>query len=175
MSSYQINHYDLIICDLVQLYRPKTIIEFGVLEGYSLGAILGAAPVSAKVIAYDIFEEFPGHHANKTEMERRFSGIIQYGDFYKVHEKLEDSSIDMFHIDIANTGDTYEFFLQNYLRKLSSGGIALLEGGSSERDDYEWMKKYNKPKIRPVVTRLMKAGFECFTFEPFPSMTIIKG
>jgi len=34
---------------------------------------------------------------------------------------------------------------------MKKGGVILLEGGSLERDNTEWMVKYNKPKIRPII------------------------
>ena len=81
------------------------------------------------------------------------------------------SSIDILHIDIANTGDTYEFAIQNYLPKVR--GVMVLEGGSEERDNIEWMVKYDKPKIQPVLKKYNNDVI-ITVLEDFPSLTLIK-
>lgn len=168
-SSYQENNYGFLITSLVQLYRPKKIIEFGVLEGYSLRHILDGAR-GAQVVAYDIFSDFPYHHAQKDKLQH-FNGIIRYGNFYEQHKEIEDNSIDFLHVDIANDGYTYEFFFENYLKKLTLGGHVLLKGGSQERDEYDWMVKYKKPHIQPVLRR---SHHPYWVFQPFPSMTLVE-
>ena len=97
-----------------------------------------------------IFDEFNGNSANKELLVQRFSQHknvnIDYGDFYKIHNNISDNSIDIIHIDIANNGETYEYAINNYISKLSENGILILEGGSEDRDNIEWMNKYDKPK-----------------------------
>ena len=92
---------------------------------------------------------------------------IEYGDFYKLHDTLKE--IDILHIDIANNGDVYEFAINNYLPKLSKNGVIILEGGSEERDNVEWMIKYNKPKIQPIVKK-----YNMKVIGTFPSITLFK-
>ena len=65
------------------------------------------------------------------------------------------------------------FFLDKYISKISQGGIAILEGGSKERDEYEWMKKFNFNKIRPIINKI-STKYDTHVLEPFPSLTIIK-
>jgi len=85
--------------------------------------------------SYDIFQEFTVNHADKETLEEQFSkysnATVEYGDFYKLHEQVEN--VDIIHIDIANNGDMFEYAVQYYLLKLSEKGIMLLEGGSQER------------------------------------------
>ena len=52
---------------------------------------------------------------------------------------------------------------------MSENGIMIMEGGSEQRDNVEWMIKYNKPKIQPVIK---KYGLN--VVGTFPSITIIK-
>jgi len=92
---------------------------------------------------------------------------INYRDFYEVHKDI--SNIDIIHIDIANNGDVFEYAINNYLPKLSENGIMIMEGGSEQRDNVEWMITYNKPKIQPVIK---KYGFKVIGI--FPSITIIR-
>lgn len=48
-----------------------------------------------------------------------------------------------------------------------------MEGGSKEKDNIEWMIKYNKPKIQPVLEKLSKM-YNILTIGKIPSITIIK-
>jgi predicted O-methyltransferase YrrM len=98
---------------------------------------------------------------------------IDYGDFYDVYKKYNDKSIDILHIDIANNGDVYEYMFKNYINKVKDDGIILMEGGSNQRDHVEWMTKYNKPKIKPVLDKYM-TNFDIKTIGGLPSLTIIK-
>ena len=58
-------------------------------------------------------------------------------------------------------------------KKLKKNGILLLEGGSKERDNVEWMTKYNKPKINNIINKY-KNKYEIITIGTIPSITIIK-
>ena len=62
---------------------------------------------------------------------------------------------------------------QNYIDKLKDDGIILMEGGSEERDNIEWMIKYNKPKIKPVLDKY-SLKYDIKTIGKIPSITIIK-
>ena len=151
--------------------NPKKIIEIGILEGFSLERFIKSSNSDTIIQAYDIFEEFNGNHAKKDKLVSMFKKhdnvTINYGDFYQVHKDI--SNIDIIHIDIANNGDVFEYAIKNYLPKLSENGIMIMEGGSEQRDNVEWMIKYNKPKIQPVVK---KYGLK--VVGTFPSITIIK-
>ena len=48
----------------------------------------------------------------------------------------------------------------------------LLEGGSEERDEVYWMKKYNKPKIATILTKYAN-DYTIKTFGKHPSLTLI--
>jgi predicted O-methyltransferase YrrM len=176
-SSYLTNHYGDLVRSLVRIYDPKKIVEFGILDGFSLRCILSAVHVAGDetkrdILAYDIFEDFPYHHAKHDTLREEFGEIIQYGDYYKKYEELEDESIDFLHIDIANTGLVYNFFFRTYIHKLSKRGIALLEGGSRARDSHDWMLKFEKPPMAPVLDKY-KDIYNIFVLEPFPSVTLV--
>lgn len=49
----------------------------------------------------------------------------------------------------------------------------ILEGGSLERDNVYWMHKYSKIPIQSIINKY-KDQFEIYTFNSFPSMTILK-
>lgn len=152
--------------------RPKRIVEFGILEGFSLKAFADAAP-TAKINAFDIFEEFNGNHCQRSVSEK-FISIpqvkIEYGDFYQLYTQLEDHSIDIIHVDIANDGHVFQFAVDHYMSKLTSKGILVLEGGSESRDRVPWMEKFHKKPIRAF---LQECSFPFRVIGDFPSFTII--
>ena len=49
----------------------------------------------------------------------------------------------------------------------------VLECGSEERDNIEWMVKYGKPKIQPVLKKYNNDVI-ITVLEDFPSLTLIK-
>ena len=56
--------------------------------------------------------------------------------------------------------------------KIIDSGVMILEGGSSDRDNIEWMLKYNKPKIREVLCKY-ENEYKIKVFNEYPSLTII--
>lgn len=185
-SSYQTPlEYGAVIDAVVFMQRSKRatkdadnlhVIEFGILDGYSLERF---AKHDSEVYAYDIFDEFQGNHAQKDTLEKKFSSYpnvhIMYGDFYEMHEQFEDESIDILHVDIANNGDVAEFMFKYYMRKLKPEGVVLFEGGSEERDQVEWMRRYNKPPIFPVFKQREASGScRTITLGEVPSVTLVQ-
>ena len=143
------------------------------MQGYSLDCFVKHS--KASIVANDLFDDFPFNAADRTFIEEKFKGVdnlkINKKNFYDSVTDYEDNSIDILHIDIANTGDTYEFAIQNYLPKVR--GVMVLEGGSEERDNIEWMVKYGKPKIQPVLKKYNNDVI-ITVLEDFPSLTLIK-
>ena len=93
--------------------------------------------------------------------------------FMMYYKNIHDKSIDILHIDIANNGDIYECMFQNYIHKIKDNGIILMEGGSEERDNVEWMIKYDKSKINPVLDKY-RDNYDIKIIGEIPSITIIK-
>lgn len=173
-SSYKNNlNYGDLLESITFIQNPKSILEIGILDGFSLKCFADNSD-NAKIDAYDIFDEFNGNHANKEKLIEKFKEYnnvtIQYGNFYELY-KLEDK-YDIIHIDIANNGDVYEFTINHYLPKLNTNGILILEGGSEQRDNVEWMIKYNKPKIEPVLEKYNNE-INIKTIGEIPSITLI--
>ena len=177
ISSYK-NKIDFgdIIASVTFLKKPLKIVECGILEGFSLSKFIENTPETTSIDAYDIFDEFNGNHAIKQNITSQFSKYknvsINYGDFYQVYKKYNNKSIDILHIDIANNGDVYEYVFEKYIDKLSDDGIIIMEGGSVERDNIEWMNKYNKPKIQPVIKKYQD-NYNIKTIGTIPSITLI--
>lgn len=176
-SSYIKNNYKNVFATACFFVNPKKIVEFGILDGYSLSAFIDARPNGCLVEAYDLFDDFPYNAAVYDDISKRFSSYenvsIKKMDFFKGVSEFDDESIDILHIDIANNGDTYQFAIENYMQKVSKNGVCIIEGGSEERDNYDWMKRYEKRKIRPYVDSLRKK-YDVMVMNDFPSVTIIK-
>lgn len=178
ISSYE-NKTDFgeVISTITFIKNPEKIVECGILKGYSLSKFVENSTPQTSIDAYDIFDKFNGNHAIKEKIIEKFSSYknvnISYGDFYKVLKKYPDKSIDILHIDIANNGDVYEHMFQNYINKIKDDGIIIMEGGSEKRDNIEWMLKYNKPKIMPVIKKYNNL-YNIKTIGNMPSITIIK-
>lgn len=157
--------------------QPKLIVEVGILEGYSLSKFMGISSPDTQIHAYDIFEKFNGNSAQWNDINSKFNKYsnvkISYGDFYDIHKNYSEHEIDILHIDIANNGDIYEFVFNHYISKMCKGGIIILEGGSITRDKVEWMLKYEKPLIEPVIKKY-KTKYQIKVFGDFPSLTIVK-
>ena len=171
-SSYNNNvNFGDILKSITYSLDPKTILEVGILEGFSLKCFADASSSDTIIDAYDIFDEFNGNHANRENLLQNFKEYknvsINYGDFFEVYKYIEN--IDIIHIDIANNGNIFEFAIKNYLPKLSEKGIMIMEGGSKERDNIDWMEKYDKPKMQPIVKK-----YNLKVYGTFPSITIIK-
>ena len=173
-SSYKKNNYDKIFQSICFSLNPKKIVEFGILEGYSLDSFVKYGK-NALVESNDLFDDFPYNSADYNFVVNKYqenSNVSIYKrDFYKSVDFYEENSIDILHIDIANNGQTFDFAIQNYLPKVK--GIMILEGGSEQRDNIEWMVKYNKPKIRPILQKYYNS-VKMEVIEDFPSITLIR-
>lgn len=181
-SSYNVNtlSFEHMFQTLITAVNPKLVVEFGILNGFSLQCFADLCSNDCQIHAYDIFDKFDGNGAKRevvNNMFKQFSNIkIDELDFYEGFEKYKNNSIDILHIDIANNGDVYRFVIDKYLDKLSDNGVIILEGGSVERDNVEWMNKYNKPKINPFLKELMSKRKDLIVsiIDVFPSMTLIR-
>ena len=174
-SSYIQNNYDLVFKTVAFLNSPRKIVEIGILDGFSLEALSSAVNEECEIYAYDLFEDYEYSGPRYDDIELKFlkqkNVHIKKANYKNIYKFHADDSIDILHIDVSNNGDTYEYCLDKYMPKISQGGIVLLEGGSKERDDIEWMNKFNFPKIQPVIN---KTKYKTLVLEQFPSLTIIK-
>lgn len=177
-SSYKSNiDFGEIISTITFLKKPKHIVEIGILEGYSLSKFIENSSKQTSIDTYDIFDKFNGNCANKQDILNKFNKFsnvnIKEGDFYDIHKLYPDKSIDILHVDIANNGDVFEYVFTHYIDKISENGVIVLEGGSEQRDEVEWMIKYNKPKITPVIEKYNDKYYIKVIGE-YPSITIIQ-
>ena len=176
-SSYLNNiNYGDIFKTILFMINPTSIVEIGILDGFSLKTMADNTSNNCVIKAYDIFDEFNGNSADKEALQKDFlkndNVTIEYGDFYKLCHDIQDNSIDLLHIDIANNGHVFEYVIKNYIKKIKRNGIIILEGGSNERDNVEWMNIYNKPKIQPIIEKY-SSSVNIKVIGKIPSLSII--
>jgi predicted O-methyltransferase YrrM len=174
-SSFQKNNLGQTLYDFVLEKKPKKIVEWGTLYGYSTVAMAMALDELGEghITAYDLFEDYPYKHST---MERTQSNIDRYGVSKYItlkHGNFDDwikdpEPFDLLHVDISNHGDTITRLYAGVKDRVAAGATVLFEGGApGERDEIPWMIKYNFPKITDsgVPYRVIDARF--------PSISII--
>ena len=187
-SSYKVSNMGKILGLMALANKPRLIVECGILDGYSLYHFAEATKLNSEakyfdghVIAYDLFDEYEFKHGNAVDVHNmikhygleEFVTILQ-GDAYKVHENFENGEIDFLHIDISNDGDTFIKMFELWNQKISPSGRIVFEGGSRERDDVEWMAKYNKKPIRSAIATLaQEKGWQLMVIKDWPSITVM--
>ena len=189
-SSYSKNNFEGIIHNTVIAFPPSIAVELGVLEGYSTVAISKALCLlkemngsAGHLHSYDLWEDYPYRHSTQSEVQKTIdkSSLSEFVTLYKkdafiVHEDYNDKSVDLLHVDLSNSGDIFNDILEKWTPKMRHCGLILFEGGSEERDNIDWMKKYNKKPIRPEINRnrLLQENYIYGTYSIFPSMTVMK-
>jgi len=193
-SSYTINDYGPLIEEYVLTWQPSSYVELGVLDGYStlhiakglkrIHQLRGWKPT---LDAYDLFDDYQFKHGNKEEVADllKSEGVSDYvnlqsGDAYKVHANYPDVTFDkrgveFLHIDISNTGKVLSDIMALWHPKISGRAIVMIEGGSEERDNVGWMKKFDKPSIKAEIesSELINKYYHYGTYFRYPSLTVL--
>lgn len=178
-SSYADRGYGSLFYALVRALTPRSSVEIGIFRGYSL--LMAAAALrdngAGAITGYDLFEDYPYRHAPRSQVAQQIldSGLadwatLQQADARVVHEQWD--AVDYLHVDVSNTGDTYRQVFQHWAPRVSQ--VILLEGGSRERDNVDWMLQHGKPAIVPALADLRRdyPGWSISVLEPFPSLTV---
>jgi len=183
-SSYLKNNYGPLFESLVKIYKPEICLELGCLNGYSgIFTALGLkSNKKGKLHIIDLFENYSYNHCAFTSVKKNFSeaGVLKYvefiqGDVFEKCEELKIEKIDFLHIDISNNGVVLKKLFKILIKKFTDKTIIIFEGGSTERDNIEWMKKYRKTPINKFIKgKWFQNNFEYFVFEPYPSVTLCK-
>ncbi len=178
-SSYKKHGYAHFFYALVRVLKPRSCVEIGVLEGFSLLNVALALRDNGvgMVEGFDLFENYPYRSESYAAVSARIKrlGLQDWAkayraDAFKVYSRYDE--IDFLHVDISNTGDTYRTFFKQWAGKVKK--IMIFEGGSAERDQVEWMIKYQKASIVQALNELQAThhGWRITVLQPFPSMTI---
>lgn len=158
-SSFAMNGLGRTIYELTRALRPRAVVEFGVLHGYSLLCLaqgIRDGGGEGSVIGYDLWDEYPYNHGRLADVEgvvekmgcRRFVTLRKM-DFNEW--LLKPETFDLFHLDVSNDGDILERVVRTLKGQLNDGAVMLFEGGTPERDAIAWMQKYARRPIGPVV------------------------
>lgn len=175
-SSYRENNLGKTLYDVVLKLKPKKIVEFGCLYGYSTVCMALALKElnQGKIYCYDLYDSYKYLHSTMSLTQNNIKkfGVEEFVEF-KVKDYndwlTDPEDFDLLHLDISNTGDiivkTYNALLQN----LNKGATILFEGGSEERDKVSWVSKYHQTPInfvKPIVPfKILNPNF--------PSISII--
>lgn len=189
-SSYIQNDYRDVFIQNIITWRPTRLVELGVLDGYSTLAIAKGLAESdrlygypnVKLDAYDLFEDYPYKHGKQEEVQKLIdeAGLtkwvnLQKGDAWKVQDNYDDNYIEFLHVDVSNTGDTVKKVMELWHPKMRMRGMIYLEGGTEERDQVEWMRKYNMPSIKQEINTnpIIQEYYLYGTYFKFPGLTVL--
>jgi predicted O-methyltransferase YrrM len=188
-SSYIENRYGEILKTFVIALKPLVAVEVGVLDGYSTIHLAAGIKVLREVFgmfstleSYDLFEDYEYKHGEKEKVQEYLTGygldkfvLLKKGCAFEVYKNYEDGSIDLLHFDISNDGKVLEHLMETWHNKIRAGGVILFEGGSPERDEIEWMKKYNKKSIRKVLkeNEIINNEYTWVVYPHYPSLTVL--
>lgn len=174
-TSYSENDIGRTLYDLVLKHKPKKIVEFGVLYGYSTVVMAMALDEIGEghIHANDLFEDYEFKHSTMAETQGNIDryGLTKYVTLSKKNFEewlKQPEDFDLLHVDVSNKGDTIEHLYAAVKDQVARGAIVVFEGGSEERDNVEWMMKYNCKKLRDSAV-----PFEVVD-ERFPSLSMIK-
>lgn len=186
-SSYALNRYDKVFRSLIEGFKPILSVELGILDGYSLVAIADGLKKNQEnghgkgiVEAYDLFEDYPHNHGTQEGVEalvkefnlQEFVKICK-ADAFSVHERYAQNTVNFLHVDISNTGDVVRKIMQQWDEKMQTGGLIVFEGGTEERDQVDWMKKYGKEPIKKAIEEdpILNSRYVYSTYLKFPGLT----
>jgi predicted O-methyltransferase YrrM len=191
-SSYKEAGYGSLFYALIRTHRPRLVVELGSYLGYSglhmAAGLRDNAPLAGALHLVDLWDSYPYRHCSMADTKAHFAknGLLEVphcavrflnADAAAACATFADGSVDFLHIDISNDGAKMAEVVPLWERKLSREPNALLvvEGGSAARDRIEWMTTYNKPPLRSwLESPWVMERFSWFTFEPFPSLTLLR-
>lgn len=174
-SSYKQNDLGKTFYDLVLEKKPKKIVEWGVLFGYSTVAMAMALDELGEghITAYDLFDAYPYNHSTMKETQAnidryrvtKYVTLVQ-GDFNEWITHMEP--FDLLHVDVSNHGETITKLYEAVKDRVAEGATVIFEGGATgEREQIPWMVKYGFPTIASSGVPYKVIN------EQFPSISII--
>ena len=180
-SSYKESGYQCLFYALVKLLSPNKICEIGVLQGFSLLSMASALKKNnqGEIFGYDLFDDYEFKNERMINVQSRINEAelsefanIKKHDAFSVSSEVEKT--DILHVDISNNGNTVEQFFLQWKDKVNK--LMIFEGGGSDRDEINWMVKFQKPPISPVLSKLSNQfqEWQFVTLEVYPSVTLCR-
>lgn len=158
-SSYRKNNLGKTLYDLIIKYKPSNIVEFGSLYGYSTIAMAMALKDlgRGRITSYDIWDKYQYKHttlnvAKQNVQDYNLSEYVEFKDLDYWKWLESPTKFDFLHLDISNTGEIIFNTYNKLIKHIQKGSILAFEGGSPQRDQEEWMVKYNKTPINSIRT-----------------------
>ena len=112
---------------------------------------------------------------NNFDKDKNLTILFIEENVFDIINWIGDDFIDLIHIDLSNDGELLKNVINKCYHKLKKKGYILFEGGSRERDNIEWMKKYNKIPINKFLKdKWFNKNFEWDVKQDFPSLTVCK-
>ena len=187
-SSYAKNNYGMVFMLTVLAWRPHNCVELGSLHGYStlhiaagLRIVHGMFQHQGHLFVHDLWEDYPFNHGSMEDVQKRLNDAyleeyvtLNKSEAFEVHKQWGHRSVHLLHVDLSNNGGTVRHVMDNWHMLLDMHGVIMFEGGSLERDEVEWMKKFDKKPMHPEIinNKTLNDNYIYGTYEPFPSMTV---
>lgn len=183
-SSYSKNSYATLFYFLASHFSSKIITELGVLGCYSIIPLAFGSQKNNQTFpinGYDLFEDYSyKSFSHKDALQRIDSFGLKDSIFLKKFDVYSEGFIeeiiqtsDLTHIDLSHDGKMFERILSS---EIKNDGIIIMEGGSVERDNVEWMQAYSATKISPVLEKYstIRNDLLISVIEEMPSVTVIQ-
>jgi hypothetical protein len=185
-SSYIKHRFGRIFSAITYNFRFQSILELGVLDGYSLFSMaFGCSSKKIKtdaedIVGVDLFDDYSYKKGKKTVVQQLIQGY-GFQDFVKLRQGdiFNDDSImnivassNLIHVDLSNDGGKVADIIKMIPENCDA--LIIFEGGSNERDNVEWMLQYKKPPLRESFINIAKGDkYNVSIIEEFPSLTIL--
>ena len=189
-SSYIQNHFGNVFYSIVRSERPKFLVELGSYQGYSAlhmaMALRDNKDIESELHLVDLWDSYKYRHCSLASTVENFrkndllsveNCTIRFKnqDAYEIAAGYVDDSIDLLHIDISNDGASLVRCLSSWHQKLRLDATLLIEGGSGERDQVEWMTEFAKAPIQSYLeSSWFSDHYHAVTIQSFPSLTIAR-
>lgn len=183
-SSYEENNYGELFYSLIRAHKPEIVVELGTKDGYSAYHIARGLKENGKgkLYCYDLWDEYLSKYhildsspRSIAELNlRRFKDIISLNLSEAIGVEQTFSNVDIVHVDLHNDGGILELTVPPWIDKVKQ--FVIIEGGSNDRDNVDWMTDLHKVPIKSWLKSFSdrRQDIEYFTLEPYPSVTIIR-
>lgn len=150
-SSYEKNNYGDFFYSLMRLYQPKKVVELGTKAGYSAYHMARALLANGKgsLDCYDLWENYEFRSVPKSVAEenlKKFKDIVSLRQENAIGIDKQYKTVDILHVDLSNEGGILDKIIPYWLNKVRQ--FIIIEGGSDERDQLNWMIKNKKNPLR---------------------------
>jgi predicted O-methyltransferase YrrM len=179
-SSWINGKHELFFYGLVRGLKPKVCVELGTYAGFSAYWMALALKDNGfgYIDCYDMWDKYEFNHVSKKEADKNLKGLPV--NLFQIDAKdapvfYKKGMVDLLYVDISNSGEIYRDILTRWYHLISKNGLIVMEGGTKERDNVDWMKKYKKEKIQKVLgDKNINSLYRFNIISFFPGLTILE-